>query len=551
MEVNEARGRLGTDTPVVTSWQALAKFCQNSGAERDPLAGRTILAYGWRESKECQEFASKLTRGAISGIKPANQSNSQISFAPAARDLSGPLAGMKFDARPDPGRVSFLLAGEGRAIREILSCDGEPIFVEIELAGARIYFLGTDRFADLGARLEKGFSLTDEVEALAPLIMFVRKHFGQRCWHAEKVRACLIIDDPLLRSNYGFLNYSELLRSMESHHYATSIAFIPWNYRRTDPAVARVFREFPNRLSICVHGCDHTGGEFATTHEPELRQLLHSALWRMEQHQNLSGVPFDPVMVFPQGRFSHAAMRALGDSRLWAAINSTPFPTDYDGAALTLADLCEPAITSFSECTLFVRRYPKNPAEFAFDLFLGKPLLMVEHHQCFQDGTKTIEEFIGKLNALDDSIEWASPAAICSQACLRRQTGEKQWETRFYTDQFCLANHHDQPADFTFVRRMSPGRKIESIRIDGKTTEWHEKDGDLRFSARLAARQKASVAIARAAPPPLSGAFHRGPINETKVSVRRHLSEFRDNFVDKSPLATKAVRAARALVKGR
>jgi len=554
-KVDETRAAVGPDAVIAASWDTLQKLLKSFGADSvrglAALAARSILAYGWCDSKECREFAADLTGGAVAGINVNKKPNCEISVAAGTRDLSRQLEGVKFTAPGGVGRVNFSRASNGCKVREIMSRDAEPFFLETDIGGTGIFLLGAGQFADLDSRLPKKFALLDELEGLAPLVMFVRKNFSQQCWEAEKIWGCLIIDDPLLRMNYGFLNYADLLTSMESHRYSTCIAFIPWNYRRTAEPVARVFNQFPHRLSICVHGCDHTGGEFATTNEPELRQLLHSALWRMEQHQSLSTVPFDPVMVFPQGRFSHVAMKALGESRIPAVINSSPFPVDYQEGALTLAEMCEPAITSFSECSLFVRHYPRIPAEFAFDLFLGKPLLIVEHHKIFQGGTKKMEEFVDRLNAMDDAITWSNPATICSQACLRRSAGANRWDVRFYTDQFTLTNRGDQPADYTLFRRLSPGRKIESVHTDGKLSDWSE-DGDyLKLSVHLDAGQKTTVAIARVPPPPLAGTFQRKPFDETKARLRRHLSEFRDNFVDKSPWATHAVRAARGLVKKR
>jgi hypothetical protein len=43
----------------------------------------------------------------------------------------------------------------------------------------------------------------------------------------------LVIDDPLLKPRYGFLKFLPFLRLMQRHDFATSIAFIPWNWRRS------------------------------------------------------------------------------------------------------------------------------------------------------------------------------------------------------------------------------------------------------------------------------------------------------------------------------
>ena len=54
--------------------------------------------------------------------------------------------------------------------------------------------------------------------------------------------ACLVIDDPLLRTRYGFLRFSELLAVMKQVRFSTSIAFIPWNWRRSDPKVVETLQ---------------------------------------------------------------------------------------------------------------------------------------------------------------------------------------------------------------------------------------------------------------------------------------------------------------------
>ena len=57
--------------------------------------------------------------------------------------------------------------------------------------------------------------------------MFLRAAFGDALWHSERDQACLVVDDPLLRKNYGFLNYRRLARIMDEMRFTTSIAFIP------------------------------------------------------------------------------------------------------------------------------------------------------------------------------------------------------------------------------------------------------------------------------------------------------------------------------------
>jgi len=127
------------------------------------------------------------------------------------------------------------------------------------------------------------------------------------------------------------------------------------------------------------------------------------ALWRMEEHKRLTGLTYDPVMVFPQGLFSSEAMRALKDQGYRAAFNSTLRATDRDDLSST--EYQRPSTTFYHDFPLFLRRYPKDSAGFLQDLALGRPILIVEHHGAFRNGYKTMTNFIDWINGLGN-IKW-------------------------------------------------------------------------------------------------------------------------------------------------
>jgi len=225
---------------------------------------------------------------------------------------------------------------------------------------------------------------------------------------AEKTRetlACLIIDDPLLRLQYGCLDYVNLLQEMKEHNFFTEIAFIPWNYKRSDPKTVRLFLDNPDNYAICVHGCNHTRNEFGVIDYEELSVLASTALWRMEQHKTLTGLSYDPVIVFPQGRFSSVAMQALKDQGYFAAFNSTLRATD--GEELPVIEYQRPATKIYHDFPLFLRRYPKDKSHFIQDIALGRPIIIVEHHGAFRNGYKTITDLVDWINGLGN-IKWCS-----------------------------------------------------------------------------------------------------------------------------------------------
>ncbi len=206
--------------------------------------------------------------------------------------------------------------------------------------------------------------------------------------------ACIIIDDPLLREDYGFLNYRRLINLMDKHNFFTTIAFVPFNFKRTDKKIAALFKDRTDRLSLCVHGCDHVKGEFGITDLHYLDNLVKLATARMVEHERITGIPFDRIMVFPQGIFSNEALEALKLNNYSAAINTVPMPISG----------------SISSNLPLFRRY--TPEHFNNSASIN-PIFIVLHHDYFKNGYTRLSDFVDKLNARY-KIQWASAGSIIS-----------------------------------------------------------------------------------------------------------------------------------------
>lgn len=224
-----------------------------------------------------------------------------------------------------------------------------------------------------------------------------------------EILACVIIDDPLLQPRYGCLDYTRLLAEMKEHNFFSEIAFIPWNYQRSDAATIQLLLNNPDRFAICVHGCNHTSNEFGILDLQRLSMLASVALWRMEEHSKLTCLPFDPVMVFPQGRFSSVAMKALKAVGYRAAFNSTIWSTDNVNPPLL--DYRSPATTIYHDFPLFRRRHPSNREGFAQDVDRGRPIIIVDHHSSFRDSYALLTETVDWINSFGN-VRWVSLSRI-------------------------------------------------------------------------------------------------------------------------------------------
>jgi hypothetical protein len=449
--------------------------------------------------------------------------------------LSGPFAGQSFVAERAALPTFALSAQAGAGIKSILLSNERPLFLSMQTGACELFLLATDALADINERLDQSSDIEAHYSRLIPLLIFLRHSFGDASWHGVQSMARLIIDDPLLDQAYGCLSYAALSKSMRSAGYATSIAFIPWNHWRTSRGRAARALGDDQRLSICVHGCDHTNMEFDDLDPASLQWKTDTGLRRMERHKLRTGVPFDPVMVFPQGKFTGPAMVALRTSGYLAAVNSTFVPTNAGAEPLTIADLLRPAITKFYGFPLFQRRYPRRLMDFAFDAFLGRPLLIVQHHDDFRDGYERMEAFISGLHAIAPNLTWAPLATQLMQSCMTRSLAENSREVRFFTSQFRFMNTASIPMRIIFTKEEPDPAVISSVLVNGTNVPFSFRDGLLTFEHQAGAGSIVDVAIRDRARVHAPAPRRPGVSYAAGVCVRRALSEFRDKALVKYP----------------
>jgi hypothetical protein len=511
----------------VMSASALSALLRCTGRTREVLRiltclGTKFFIYGFQPSADNVDLLWELTSGMLTGVVRLPMGRQQIKVADES--VCGQLAGLTFEGCEIAERHAFVRE-VSQNCRPILSIAQKSFCVRVQSNGLHLFLVAGSGIADVDAK-PPDTSILRYFASLAPLLIFLRYNLGERLWHNDSPRACFVVDDPPLKKRYGHLEYHKLTDLMDRTPFSASIAFIPWNYKRSQKQVIEMFSG--RSMSLCMHGCDHTWGEFDSNDPWVLQQKALEALKRMQWHRSLSGLDFDDVMVFPQGLFSTAAMDALSSCGYLAALNSTAFPVDA-AEPPTLRDLLQLAVTRYSNFPLFMRWYPEQFAELAFNIFLGKPALLVEHHAFFRNGYAPLAQIIERLSRLEPRLQWASPGEICSQACWQRTAENGDGEVLFVTDRFSFRNRTGQSRQYAFIRQglSEPGIRVT---INGRQTDVSTRSDDIQFNAWLDSGEGAQIMIHRektavaadGAQPPFR--YRAG------VFIRRILSEFRVNL---------------------
>jgi hypothetical protein len=515
----EALGALREASPA----RALQEFIESRCA--------TLLVYCASNSRPAAGLFDWLTDGVVSGLSPPEKRR-QFHAPEGGKRFSHAFAGQSFTLKRDVSVPAFELPqADNRNVEAILLADERPLLLRTERGACELLLLAVAELPDIGEPLSEESGVEERFDSLIPFLIFLRHAFGEACWHGAPGTARLIIDDPLLNTTYGFLDYDALGSSMRAAGYGTSIAFIPWNHWRTSKGkAAKLFQGNPN-LSICVHGCDHSNREFSETDPAALQWRADTALRRMERHQQRTAVAFDPVMVFPQGKFSSSAALALRSSDYLAAVNTTGVPTDNAAERPTIADYLRPAITKFHGFPIFQRRYPRRLVDFAFDIFLGRPALIVQHHQDFRDGYRRLETFVQGLHRIEPHLTWGPLAHGLMQSCMMRSLSERVLEVRFFTRRFLFRSMPPAGVSLHFTKEEPDASSVMGVLVDGRNVPFSIESGLLAFEHRADARRTIDVRIVpgpRASP---VASKRPGMAHRVGVPLRRALSELRDNML--------------------
>jgi hypothetical protein len=108
----------------------------------------------------------------------------------------------------------------------------------------------------------------------------------------------------------------------------------------------------------------------------------------MIEHEKRTGIPFDRIMVFPQGIFSNEALEALKKNNYLAAVNTRAMPVNGH---------------IFSNFPFFLRYKPEDVTDCVSD-----PTFIVLHHDYFKNGYKRLTDFVDELNTRSKRVKWAS-----------------------------------------------------------------------------------------------------------------------------------------------
>ena len=516
-----------------TFFELIRELENNSEAIR-PWRERvhSVFVYAGDVPAVLQKLLQRLTGDEGVVLNQMNRFGGDFVVSSKLDDFCGVMAGVGVSASQANGDASLVLNTEkGNAIN-IISLGHGAIFLKLEYKGVPVFLSTSRAIIDIDTELaSQNFDVREHFLSAVPLVLYIKWAFPETCWSAPEANACLVIDDPLLKPTHGFVDFQEILSLMKRHKFSTNIAFIPWNWQRSAPEVVRLFKENPENYSLSVHGCDHTRAEYGSSNQQRLYWKSQQALERMNRHQSITGIRYDPVMVFPQGIFSEAAMSALKRTDLIGAVNNDVVSAGPHRRAPMISELWDTAVMGYSNFPIFTRRYPWEGIEnFAFDALLGKPAIAVIHHDYCSDHCGRLVNFIEGLNALQCALTWRGLGEVVRRSCRQREVLPGEVEVEMYGTELRIENRLEQPKHFAIKRRECEPSAVREICDRSGPVAWNSVNDHINFEIDLNPGESKTVGIR----------FHElagnGCNGDTlpyrlKTMLRRYLCEVRDNYV--------------------
>jgi hypothetical protein len=492
-----------------------------------------VIVHSLRPQAFDANTVAALSKGRFQSVGPIGAAD-QYEIDRNSQDICGPFAGLTFGPANSTNDCVLSGTGDSHGVRQLISIGGRPFMAGVRWATSEVLFLASQDVADLDAEVGDT-PLSAYFSGLVPHAMALRRVFGEESWRPSGQHAAVIIDDPLLRDSYGFLNFESLRRLMKRHRFHTTIAFIPHNYRRSSPSTTRMFRENTGNFGICFHGNDHTGAELASTDSARLNTMLQIAEDRMHVHGEITGLECDKVMVFPQGKFSIEAMRVLKSRNFHAAVNTVSHPAGQP-VRLTIGELAQPAVLRYGGFPLFLRKPIQRTArpDIAFSLFFGRPVLIVEHHDVFQR-PDSLAEVADSINSLAPEIHWSNLATAVDSSTLTRRSPDGVQHVRAYSAAARIHNHSSfsQRVSVEWSHAAHYPRVEQVLQNDASVPCFEVNDREIRVSVEMAAGDSQAFAVTyRNEQPIKAGLGFRWTV---KAFLRRRLSEIRDNHLSKNP----------------
>jgi hypothetical protein len=320
-------------------------------------------------------------------------------------DVPFPFRGRKLRTKASKPTTLTLAVNE----RPLATCEQGPVWACSAKPGAKHF---RSAFALPEVPTDGGFQdvlSSHRFLEVLPLVCWLREICANKSCDTPSLRACFIFDDPNLHwPRYGFVDYRRLAMHAERENYHIAFATIPLDTWFTHSGTAAMFRKLRSRLSLLIHGNNHTKGELARHYTgPQRVFLLRQAIRRIERLEARSGLAVSRAMVPPHGACSEEMLAALPGCGFEAACISHGSLRHHNKTASWTKTLGYRPYEIVRGCPVLPRWGLSGDVKNAILLaaYFKQAIILRGHHQDLKEGPEVLDDLAGFVNGLG-SVKW-------------------------------------------------------------------------------------------------------------------------------------------------
>jgi hypothetical protein len=205
----------------------------------------------------------------------------------------------------------------------------------------------------------------------------------------------------------------------------------------------------------------------------------------------------------------------------------------HENTRLTFAEVAQPAVLRYAGFPLFLRKPSADTvdAQIAFNLFFGRPTLIVEHHEVFQDVDR-LTSAVARINTIAPSMRWSSTGEAVTHSVLRRRAESGTYNIRAYSRTVRLSNRSQATEKYQVQwPYFDPGAL--AVLKDGIACDFLPSSAGIRTEFQLPAYSQCTLQLVYENHNPMLKGL--GLRRNIRAVIRRRLSEVRDNYLSKNP----------------
>jgi len=394
-----------------------------------------------------------------------------------------------------------------------------PIFIEYEDGSGEIFIESGTITPSLEEEQMYTLYNIDNLSILVPMMMFIRYSLNDECWHNDYNYANLTIDDPSLSNSFSeSLSYYDLLDKMKSSDFHTTIGFCAKDWNDSQKEIIELFLQNPDLFSLVIHGNNHDGYEFykysvQEGDEFEARPIddqesdIIFAVFQLELHKIITGIPFGRIMIFPYGISPEDTLVLLKKYNYNATINGQDVPLDSIRGTEYDYNMYQ-AIMNYANFPVIQRRPLSRGGLFLslFNAFIDKPILYYTHvGEDFSDRINLVEQ----INEYKFPIEWQSLGFIMKHLYLEKLNDDNSVDIKMYGNNLIISNETSVKGMYHIKKEEKLNVPIKSVEIDGGIYDYQIVDDTLCIDIEIPAKSAIELKITYG-PKSLIGSMKKG-----------------------------------------